>query len=51
MAEKLVPPTKPVGKADGINQDKGVFTTPSYDDKNGNKNFATDGAKGSIFKK
>jgi len=51
--DKINPATKPVGKADGIKQGSAnsTITTPNFDSKNGNKNFASGNETGKIFSK
>ena len=48
MSDKINPPTKPVGKPEGINQASGKLTTPN---KTENKIWSDGKAKGSVFGK
>lgn len=48
MSDKISPPTKPVGKSDGINQGASTLTTPNKTD---NKIWSDGKSKGSIFGK
>ena len=51
--DRINPPTKPVGKSDGIKQGSAnsTLTTPNFDAKNGNKNWAGGKEGGKIFSK
>lgn len=51
-SEKIAPPTKPVGKAGGIKQGgNSTITGPTFDSKNGNRNWSEGKESGNIFGK